>query len=145
MGRRRSDPHDSRRYYDWLERAECDLESADILRIHNGDNCNAAFHCQQCIEKALKAYILYSTGHHIDGHNLTYLCRSACKSDRKFDDWLDESMALNRYYIETRYPTDAGFDVDDEELDTVYRMAKDMYEFIFDVIKKDLLGKEESR
>lgn len=138
MGRRRSNPHDSKRYFDWLERAECDLLSAKILKDNYGDNCNAAFHCQQCIEKALKGYILYATGRHVDGHNLTHLCRSACRLDRKFDTWLDESASLNRYYIETRYPTDVGFDIDDTELDAVYKMARDMYEFIFGVISRDV-------
>ena len=137
MGRRRGAPHDSKRYFDWLERAECDLLSAKILKDNDGDNCNAAFHCQQCIEKALKGYILYVTGRHVDGHNLTFLCRNACQLDRKFDEWLDESASLNRYYIETRYPTDLGFDVTDSELDKVYKMAKDMYTFIFDVISRD--------
>lgn len=142
MGSRRGSPHDSKRYFDWLERAECDLESAMILKDNCGDNCNAAFHCQQCIEKALKGYVLYKTGRHLDGHNLTFLCRSACKVDKKFDEWLDESLVLNNYYIETRYPTDMGFDVDDTELENIYRMAKDMYFFIFDVISDEKTLKE---
>lgn len=140
MGRRRGKPHDSKRYIDWLERAECDLDSARILKDNDGDNCNAAFHCQQCIEKALKGYILFMTGNHTDGHNLTFLCRSAVKKDKKFNEWLDESASLNRYYIETRYPTDVGFDVSDIELERVYKMAEDMYRFIFSVISKDLVS-----
>ena len=141
MGRGRGKPHDSRRYFDWLERAECDLDSARILKDNNGDNCNAAFHCQQCIEKALKGYLLYKTGKHVDGHNLTFLCRSACRIDRKFDEWLDESTSLNRYYIETRYPTDVGFDISDKGLERVYNMARDMYEFIFGVISGEVVQK----
>lgn len=141
MGRGRGKPHDSKRYFDWLERAECDLDSARILKDNNGDNCNAAFRCQQCIEKALKGYLLYKTGKHVDGHNLTFLCRSACRIDGKFDEWLDESISLNRYYIETRYPTDVGFDVSDSELGKVYKMAYDMYVFIFGVISGEVVEK----
>ena len=141
MGRGRGKPHDSKRYFDWLERAECDLGSARILKDNDGDNCNAAFHCQQCIEKALKGYLLYKTGKHVDGHNLTFLCRSACRIDRKFDEWLDESTSLNRYYIETRYPTDVGFDVSDAELEKVYKMAHDMHAFIFKVISGEVVEK----
>ena len=139
MGRRRGSPHDSKRYFDWLERAECDLDSARILKDNDGDNCNAAFHCQQCIEKALKGYLLYKTEKHVDGHNLTFLCRSACRIDRKFDEWLDESTSLNRYYIETRYPTDVGFDVTEKELEKIYKMANDMYAFIFGVISGEVI------
>ncbi len=139
MGRGRGKPHDSKRYFDWLERAECDLDSARILKDNDGDNCNAAFHCQQCIEKALKGYLLCKTGKHVDGHNLTFLCRSACRIERRFDEWLDESTSLNRYYIETRYPTDVGFDITDRELEKVYKMARDMYEFIFKVISGEVV------
>lgn len=117
-----------------MERAEADLYSALLLKELNGDNCNAAFHCQQCIEKALKAYVLFMQNKHIDGHNLTYLCRSAVKIDPKFTEWLDESVELNRYYIETRYPTDEGFDVTDGDLEKIYVMAGEMYKFISGVI-----------
>lgn len=137
MGRRRGTPNDSKRYFDWLERAEGDLLSAQILKDHDGDNCNAAFHCQQCIEKALKGYMLYKRGRHIDGHNLTFLCRTALKESEKFRQWLDECATLNRYYVETRYPTDIGFDVTDNELEKVYKMAYDMYVFIFEEISED--------
>ena len=51
---------------------------------------------------------------------------------------MDESASLNRYYIETRYPTDLGFDVEDEELDKIYRMAEAMYRFIFSVISQEV-------
>ncbi|MBQ0101310.1 MAG: HEPN domain-containing protein [Firmicutes bacterium] len=134
MGSRRKSSHDSQRYFDWMERAEADLYSALLLKELNGDNCNAAFHCQQCIEKALKAYVLFMQNKHIDGHNLTYLCRSAVKIDPKFTEWLDESVELNRYYIETRYPTDEGFDVTDGDLEKIYVMAGEMYKFISGVI-----------
>ncbi|MDF2686836.1 MAG: hypothetical protein K0S55_2019 [Clostridia bacterium] len=133
--RRRQNNNDSNRYFDWLERAESDLESARILKENNGDNCNAAFHCQQCIEKALKAYLLFMKNSHFDGHNLTYLCRQAMNYDKYFDDWLDESTELNRFYIETRYPTDIGFDIDNVQLDKIYTDAKNMYDFIFKKVK----------
>ncbi len=140
MKRSRGRPHDSKRYFDWLERAESDLLSARILKDNEGDNCNAAFHCQQCIEKALKGYVLYKEGKHLDGHNLTFLCRAACKISHRFDEWLDESMELNRYYIETRYPTDVGFDITDGELEKIFRMAEDMYAFIFGEVSRDFSG-----
>lgn len=113
--------------------------SAKILKDNDGDNCNAAFHCQQCIEKALKGYVLYKNGRHLDGHNLTFLCRSALRENPAFAQWLDESASLNRYYIETRYPTDMGFDISDCELENVYKMAYDMYTFIFCEISSDVM------
>jgi HEPN domain-containing protein len=128
--RRREGNTDSRRYFDWLERATEDIEAAAKL-LELGDTLNAAaFHCQQCIEKALKGYILFKTHQHVDGHNLTWLCRQAIKSDRRFTEWLDESVILNRYYIETRYPADMPLELTSKTVNRAYDMARAMYRFI---------------
>lgn len=102
MSRRRKGASDSHFYYKWLDKALCDLQCARLLLTYGGDPYNTAFHCQQAIEKALKGYLLYRTGRHFDGHNLTYLCRQAIRIDPDtFTEYLDESAALNDLYIET--------------------------------------------
>ena len=130
MGRRFEGNSDSHRYNDWLERASEDIASAELLLSTEKTLDAAAFHCQQCIEKALKGYILFKTHEHVDGHNLTWLCRQAIKSDRQFLMWLDDSVILNRYYIETRYPADLPLQLERETIDRAYTMASDMYKFI---------------
>ena len=72
MTRRRKGASDSCFYYKWLDKALCDLQAARLLLTYGGDHYNIAFHCQQAIEKALKGYLLFRTGRHFDGHNLTY-------------------------------------------------------------------------
>jgi HEPN domain-containing protein len=121
---------DSRKYFDWLEISARDLLAARLLIEQEQCYDIAGFHCQQCIEKALKAYLLFKRKIHIDGHNLTYLCRQAVKLDKRFTDWLDESAVLNRYYIETRYPADFPLELDKTQLKKIYRIATDMYYFI---------------
>jgi HEPN domain-containing protein len=122
--------NDSKRYFDWIDRAGEDLEAAKLL-MAGDDTLNAsAFHCQQCIEKALKGYILSVSNEHVDGHNLTWLCRQALKSDQRFMQWLDESAALNRFYIETRYPSDIPMELTRDKVAGIYDMAEKMYEFI---------------
>ena len=97
MTRRRSGSRDSRDYDDWLDFSYDDLQAAITLMQNPECRNAAAFHCQQCIEKALKAFILYKTGKAVDGHNLTWLCKQAVKQDTSLDEWLDESAYLNRY------------------------------------------------
>lgn len=130
--RRRTSQHntDSRRYYEWLERANEDILSATLLRQSEECLNNAAFHCQQTIEKALKAYILLKSDVLVDGHNLTWLCRRAMKYDREFTQWLDECASLNHCYIETRYPADIPLDITRDDIKRYYKMAGDMYLFI---------------
>ncbi|MFV0400196.1 MAG: HEPN domain-containing protein [Oscillospiraceae bacterium] len=129
---------DSRRYYDWLARAGEDIIASGLLMTD--DNCyhSAAFHCQQCIEKALKAYLLLMDRRLVDGHNLTWLCKQAMRYDQRFSSWLDESAALNRCYIETRYPADLPFHLEYKQVNRFYKMAKDMYLFICTEVDKEV-------
>ncbi|MCI8856725.1 MAG: HEPN domain-containing protein [Clostridiaceae bacterium] len=127
MSRRRKGGHDSLYYYKWLEKALCDLQTARVLLTWGGDPCNIAFHCQQAIEKALKGFLLYRTGRHFDGHNLTYLCRQAALIEERFLEYLTESAALNNLYIETRYPTDLPLDIDEHTVRQYLNMAEDMF------------------
>ena len=128
--------NDSRRYLDWIDFASDDIEAARLLMTSDQCDDAAAFHCQQAIEKALKAYVLFVTGTHVDGHNLTWLCRTALRYNPKFTQWLDESAYLNRYYIETRYPSDIPLLLHRNDVEKVYNMAKAMYEFIVELIGK---------
>lgn len=129
MSRRRGNS-DSVYYYKWLEKALSDLQTARLIKTYDGDCYAVAFHCQQAIEKALKGWLLFKSGRHYDGHNLTYLCRQAAQLDSNFQEYLDESAALNNYYIETRYPTDLPFVITEQEIISVLRMAEDVFAYI---------------
>lgn len=135
---------DSRCYYDWLEHASQDLIAAKILS--EDDRCYrlSAFHCQQAIEKALKAYILLKSDVLVDGHNLTWLCRQAKKYDKGFHQWFDESADLNQCYVETRYPADIEREYTYKMVKNFYRMAKEMYQYIFAEIDREFDRREKA-
>ena len=141
MSGRNKSSDDSRYYFDWLEFAAADLLAAKVLSENTGCSALAAFHCQQAIEKALKGYTLFKTGRLVDGHNLPWLCRNAARCDSAFEDWLDESAAMARLYIETRYPSDRQQTFTAERLRAILKMAEDMYNFICESV----YGKESMR
>jgi HEPN domain-containing protein len=128
---------DSKRYYDWLFYAYQDHMAALVLSEDNRLYSMAAFHCQQCIEKALKSYLLFKNRKLLDGHNLTWLCKQAAMMDNSFAKWLEKSTALNRYYIETRYPADILLEIDKGEIDDILDAASEMLDFICEQIKFD--------
>ena len=136
MARRGSWSRDSKDYEDWIDAAYQDRLAAELLftdpRLY--DSC--AFHCQQCAEKALKAYLIFKTHRLVDGHNLTWLCKQAVKHDQKFVEWLDESANLNHYYNETRYPGDFPLEFNQKQMESVLKMAQDMNDFIYQEIKQ---------
>ena len=129
---------DSRRYYDWLDRAGEDIIAAGVL-LHN-DNCynSAAFHCQQAIEKALKAYILLKSDMLVDGHNLPWLCKRAMRYNEIFTGWMEQCTELTHCYIETRYPSDLPLELDFARVTHHYHTARDMYLFICEQVDSAL-------
>ena len=128
---------DSRRYFDWLYYANLDLLAAKNLQCDERCYNGAAFHCQQCIEKALKGYLLFKKHRLYDGHNLTWLCKQAMQIDGHFSKWLEKSALLNHYYIETRYPADIPFDIDTDAVMELIHSSSEMLSFITEIIHFD--------
>ena len=54
--------------------------------------------------------------------------------EQAFAEYLDESAALNDLYIETRYPTDLPFEINEHEI----RRYLDMAERMFAAIRREL-------
>jgi len=133
---------DSRKFFDWLEIAARDLLAARLL--FDGEQCLdiVAFHCQQGIEKALKAYVIFCTGVPVEGHNLTWLCRQAMKQNRKFGRWLDATPKMNRFYIETRYPSDIEFNFTSDTVGEVLSVAQEIYAFVCEEVYGDAMTAE---
>lgn len=125
---------DSRLYYDWLEMAARDLLAARLL-IEQGQCLEiAGFHCQQCREKTLKAYLIAVTGRLVDGHNLTWLLRQAIRARADFRTFMDDAAEMNRLYIEARYPSDRELTLSAEEADSMRRTAEAVYTAVCDEI-----------
>lgn len=121
---------DSLRFTEWLEKAERDLKSANVLKQNNCGNDVVAFHCQQAIEKSLKAFLLKQTGQVAEGHSLIYLCKEASNYNMKFKSHLKECAFVNQYYIETRYPADAPLIISDEEAEECIFISDNIYKLV---------------
>lgn len=137
MSRSSSHSTDSKRYYDWLYHACLDIMSARIL-VEDDRLCKpAVFHCQQAMEKGLKAFLLYKHRKLFDGHNLTWLCKQAAMTDGAFTEWISKSAVLNRFYIETRYPADIPEEIGRELAKDILTSTEDMLKFICGITKFD--------
>lgn len=127
MGGRRDRRGDSDRYFDWLDMAHTDIESASILRAYGGDPDAVVFHCQQAVEKSLKGFLLFRTKRHYDGHNVSFLIKQAMRESWDFSRFLEKSTPLGRLYIETRYPADYPPELDLETVEGFFVMAEAVY------------------
>lgn len=94
--------HEARR---WYQTARDDLDTAKVL-LDNNKFSASCFHSQQAAEKALKA-ICFLFGMDTWGHSivkLTDVLRTHKQTATKVLSYRKEAMALDRYYIPTRYP-----------------------------------------
>lgn len=137
MSRDSNHSTDSKRYYDWLFHSYQDLLAAKVLIDDKRLYAPTVFHCQQAIEKALKAYMLYKSHRLFDGHNLAWLCKQAAMLDSDFTKWLAQCAMLNRFYIETRYPADIPIEIDRAQTDEILTATDEMVDFVCDQIKFD--------
>ena len=137
MSRNNSHKTDSKRYYDWLYHAYQDLLSAKVLIDDKRLYEQVDFHCQQAMEKSLKAFLLYKSHRLFDGHNLTWLCKQAAMLDSEFTDWIEKSTQLNRFYIETHYPADIPANITRDFADTVLTDTQELVDVVCERIKFD--------
>ncbi len=140
MRNRNHASNDSRHHNDWLEFAACDIRAAQLLMQEEDCYPLAAFHCQQCMEKVLKAYILFKTGQLVDGHNLIWLLKQASKRNASFKQWIDECVYINHFYIEARYPSDFELEINKDRMNAIYTKAKALYDDVsINIYEEDIL------
>ncbi len=105
----------------WLEKASHDLIAADILIQANPMILDiACFHCQQAVEKYLKAFLIYNNRDFIFTHNLDYLVQQCSAIDTDFKDLDMKNLSL--YAVRARYPHD-HFAPELSEAATYYQLA----------------------
>lgn len=87
----------------WLKKADHDIISAQrLLEIEPMILDSACFHCQQAIEKCLKAFLAYH-GQEIERtHNIIFLLSECSNYDPIFTDIDPEN--INEYAVQGRYP-----------------------------------------
>ncbi len=94
-----------------LEKAKVDLESARILSEHLNQMEAIGFHCQQAVEKALKAVLAYRDVHFPRTHDLGEILRLLVANGISFDERLNEAVKLNEFAVDMRYDT-VEFEID---------------------------------
>lgn len=91
----------------WFAKADEDLYATEIL-FRNDPNfvLNViGFHCQQSVEKYLKAFLIFKEHDFDYKHNLYYLLNLCSDFDIEFKEF--EVGNLSRFAVDQRYPDEA--------------------------------------
>lgn len=89
----------------WVEKADHDLGSAEIVYAHIPEYYDTiAFHCQQAVEKYLKAVLIYFGIEFQRSHDLAYLLDLLSTNIQISSQVYDKAIVLNGFSVEIRYP-----------------------------------------
>lgn len=118
----------------WLEFAKIDLLSAQSL-TRDGYFSTAAYHCQQCAEKALKGFLIAHEADLLKTHDLVKLLGLCKKIDQNFSCLNHACSTLTVLATQFRYPSE--FEIPDETTCLVFiGLAQEIFDY---VVSKNIL------
>jgi HEPN domain-containing protein len=124
----------------WLNKVTDDTETAEIL-IERGKYLNAAFFCQQSIEKAFKAVIETEKVVPPHSHNLYMLATIAKVDGQLSPEQTDFIKSLTFFYIESRY-SDVKMNIakncDIDMVTKIFEQTKEMVKWLSSLSKERL-------
>lgn len=94
------------------------------------------FHCQQTVEKYLKAYLVSLDVRFEKKHNLGYLLDLINEKEEVSDEFYEMVEKLEDYAVEIRYPDD-WFEPALEDAKEAYEIAKRIKRFVLDKVDFD--------
>ena len=116
----------------WVEKAEADLEAAEQLapNVVSGTRLReiVGFHCQQTVEKFLKALLTHYQVEFPKTHDIKRLPMLVSGVSRETADALNGAKWLGPFGVEIRYPGDAAEMLPGDEVKAIKlaRVAKEL-------------------
>jgi len=122
---------------EWLQKAKNDLLSAQILMKHEPPVLDtASFHCQQAVEKVLKAFLVWKGVSFEKVHSLTYFSDLCEAQEPRFGSLRERAEALAPYAVEIRYPGEV-MEVSRKEAQEALATAEAVWDFVINLLPKD--------
>jgi len=119
---------------DWIEKADHDLGSAKIIYLHLPDYFDMiAFHCQQAVEKYLKALLVYYRIEFSRSHDLVYLLELLTIKIDIEDSKFRKAFSLNNFGVQIRYPNKI-IQLTREEIESALEISQGFREFVVNII-----------
>ena len=123
---------------EWLQKGRNDLLSAQILIEHDPPILDtASFHCQQTVEKVLKAFLVWRAVPFEYVHSLTYLLDLCEVEASGLAPLRDRAETLAPYAVGIRYPG-VVMEVSLEEAQDALATAQAIWDFVIDLLPREL-------
>ena len=124
-------------YMDWIKKGDEDLDTVKVLiNSENRHNAVIGFHCQQAVEKYLKAFLVSLDIEKVPfTHDLDLLLNKCIENNAAFKK-LDriKISSLTSFAVELRYP-DFDSDIMDDEITEIYSLTIKVKDFVLSILK----------
>lgn len=121
----------------WILKAENDLKiGKDELFTKNPATDGICFHMQQCVEKYLKAFLIYNNKEIRKTHDIAELIQLCSNIDKEFLQLYDfDAAELTDYAVDIRYP-DSLYFPSIEEAKEAMEICEKVKEFVMNKLKQ---------
>ncbi len=134
-------PPDPKRLADtraWLAKVATDLRAATVdLNAEPPILSDAVFHCQQTVEKTLKAFLAWHDRPFRKTHNLVELGGQCAEIDSSLEPLLRRAAPLTEYASEYRYPGELE-EPTSEEAEQTLSIAREVHEAVLARLPTDV-------
>jgi HEPN domain-containing protein len=114
---------------EWMEKADHDLGAAKIIYLHLPDYFDTiAFHCQQAVEKYIKAVLIFYKIEFQRSHDLVYLLELLSRKIEIDEVKFRKAFTLNNFGVQIRYPNKI-LKLTKEELETSIQISEEFQLF----------------
>ena len=114
----------------WIEKGDHDLGSAKVIFQYIPEYFDTvAFHCQQAVEKYLKAILIFYEIDFQRTHDLPYLLELLSRKIEVDSEHFDKAIILNGFAVEIRYPN-LTIKLSKEELQEAIEIAQFFRDFL---------------
>lgn len=118
----------------WIKKADHDLGSAKLIFLHTPDYFDTiAFHCQQAVEKYIKASLIHLDIEFLRSHDLPYLLEILSREVDIDPETFDKAILLNGFSVEIRYPNQF-IHLTEDELSSAILIADDFRQLALKII-----------
>lgn len=120
----------------WIEKADHDLGSAKVIFMNVPEYYDTiAFHCQQAVEKYLKAACVFFDIQPPKSHDLVYLLEVLSTKINFEEHFYKHAIILNGFGVVIRYP-DQTIYLTTEETENAIHIADAFRSFVINIINK---------
>ena len=116
-------------FREWFKKAESDLIVAKASsELPKPQIEIACYHCQQCVEKILKCFLVYHKIEFLFIHDLEKICNNCINIEPSFSNWEKHCKFLNHFISITRYL--CNIEIYESDMKLAIKYAENIIDFV---------------